>query len=263
MVQMTPMVPTTGWLSYRRSKLDDRIGALLQPDIRSSKSHRFGLFDDLTDEQAEEIMAHGNRKVLSRGAKLFSQNTPHDGLFFIESGRARVFYTAPSGREITLAIWHSGNFVGGPEVFGGGMHVWSGVAASNISVVHFPGAALRSLALKIPSFAIALIKCLSFKGACYSAMAQMLGTRSVTERLAYLLLHLTDLYGVPTEDGLLIASRFTHEDIAHLVGATRQWVTISLRRFNERGVLKVQRSGITIRQPEVLTRIRDGGSSEF
>ena len=41
-----------------------------------------------------------------------------------------------------------------------------------------------------------IIEGLTFKGKCYSALAQMLGTRSITERLAHLLLHLVDIYGV-------------------------------------------------------------------
>lgn len=256
------MAPTPRWSTYRRSTPNDRVGAHLQTNAKAPSVGPPSVFDQLTDAQAEEIMSHGKSRVLYRGATLFSQNTPHDGLFFIESGRVRVYYTAPSGREITLAIWHAGNFVGGPEVFGGGLHIWSGVAASNISVVHFSGSVLRSLVLKIPAFAIAIIEALSFKGACYSAMAQMLGTRSVTQRLAYLLLHLADLYGVPDEDGTLIASKFTHEDIAHLVGATRQWVTISLRRLADQGVVRIQRSSVTVCQENVLSCIRDGVSAE-
>ena len=74
----------------------------------------------------------------------------HDGIYLIETGRIRVFYTAPSGREITLAYWHPGNFVGGPDVFGGGVHQWSGVATSNCSVVHLPGKELRALVARNP-----------------------------------------------------------------------------------------------------------------
>ena len=145
-----------------------------------------------------------------------------------------MFYIAPSGREITLAYWHAGNFVGGPEVFGAGTHQWSGVAASNSSVVQFSGKTLLSLVQQIPTLAVGLIEGLTFKGKCYSALAQMLGTRSVTERLAHLLLHLVDAYGVKDPDGVVIGAAFTHADLAHMVGATRQWVTISLKRLQER-----------------------------
>ena len=55
--------------------------------------------------------------------------------------------------------------------------------------------------MTIPALAIGIIEGLSFKGQCYSALAQMLGTRSPTERLAQLLLHLMNLYGVEERDG--------------------------------------------------------------
>lgn len=216
------------------------------------------LLESLTEAERKAVLARGRKRVLYRGATLFSQGSPHDGIYLIETGRIRVFYAAPSGREVTLAYWYPGNFVGGPEVFGGGAHIWSGMAASNSSVVHLPGGALRELAMQIPALAIGLIDGLVFKGKCYSTMAQMLGTRSITERLAHLLLHLADLYGVEEDDGVLIAASFTHADLAHLVGATRQWVTISLKRLAERGVVEARRSDILIRRPDLLAQMRSG-----
>src|SRR6266478_5697248 len=163
------------------------------------------LMEKLTLRERETVLKQGRRKVLNRGQTLFSQGAKHDGIFLIESGRVRVFYSSPAGREITLAYWHAGNFVGGPEVFDHGIHQWSGIASSNCSVVQLPGKELRTLAGEIPNLAIGLIEGLAFKGKCYSALAQMLGTRSITQRLAHLLLHLMDLYGVKDPDGTLIA----------------------------------------------------------
>src|SRR5215510_10210219 len=96
------------------------------------------LMDKLTLRERELVLKQGRRKVLNRGQTLFSQGARHDGIWLIESGRIRVFYTSPLGREITLAYWHAGNFVGGPEVFEGTTHQWSGIASSNASVVHLP-----------------------------------------------------------------------------------------------------------------------------
>jgi CRP/FNR family cyclic AMP-dependent transcriptional regulator len=112
----------------------------------------------------------------------------------------------PQAARLHSPYWNPGNFVGGPDVFGPSTHLWSGAAASNSSVVHLPGKALRALVTQIPNLAIGLIEGLSFKGKCHSALAQMLGTRSVTERLAHLLLHLADAYGVRSEDGIVIGS---------------------------------------------------------
>jgi CRP/FNR family transcriptional regulator, cyclic AMP receptor protein len=217
------------------------------------------LLQYLSAEEREIVLRQGQRRVFYRGQTLFSQGARHDGIFLIETGRIRVFYTAPSQREITLAYWLPGHFVGGPEVFGGGFHQWSGVASSNSSVVHLQGKALRQLVVEVPQLAIGLIEGLTFKGKCYSALAQMLGTRSVTERLAQLLLHLVDLYGVDDDEGVLISAAFTHADLAHMVGATRQWVTISLKRLQDKGVVISRKSRIVIRRPDVLKRLRGEG----
>src|SRR5665647_510953 len=114
------------------------------------------LFESLSPSERETVLKQGRRKVLYRGQTLFNQGARHDGIYLIETGRIRVFYTAPSAREITLAYWHPGNFVGGPEVFGAGVHQWSGVATSNSSVVQLPGNELRALVVEVPNLAVGL-----------------------------------------------------------------------------------------------------------
>jgi CRP/FNR family transcriptional regulator, cyclic AMP receptor protein len=213
------------------------------------------LFQALNEREQREVLAHGTKRVVHRRQMLFTQGAPNDGIYLIETGRVRVFYTAPSGREITLAYWNPGNFVGGPDVLGSGVHLWSGVATADCSFVHFPGKLLRRLVLQIPSLAIGIIEGLAFKGKCYSALAQMLGTRSVSERLAHLLLHLADNYGLRQQDGIVISAALTHADIAHMVGATRQWVTMSLKRFEERGILASSKSKLVIYRLDKLSEL--------
>ncbi len=214
------------------------------------------LFEGLSQAEREIVLKHGVRRVFYRGQTLFNQGSKNDGIFLIETGRIRVFYTAPSQREITLAYWLPGNFVGGPEIFGSGVHQWSGVASSNSSAVHLSGKNLRKLVVEVPNLAIGLIEGLTFKGKCYSALAQMLGTRSITERLAQLLLHLVDLYGVKDPEGILIAAAYTHTDLANMVGATRQWVTISLKRLHEKNVIISGKSRIIVCRLDVLQEMR-------
>jgi CRP-like cAMP-binding protein len=216
------------------------------------------LLQGLSQREREMVLSHGRRRVLNRGQTLFSQGTTPEGIYLVESGRIRVFYNAPSGREITLAYWSTGHFVGGPDIFGGSLHLWSGVAVINSSVLQLPGKALRDLALRIPALGVGLIEGLAFKGKCYSAMAQMLGTRSVTERLAHLLLHLVDAYGIREVDGILIGAAFTHADLAHMVGATRQWVTMSLKRLQEQDIVVCRKSQIIVRLPDALLAMRGG-----
>jgi CRP-like cAMP-binding protein len=215
-----------------------------------------GLCDMLAPAQRDRVLAQGRRQSYARGATLFTQGAAHDAIYLIEVGRVRVYYIAPAGREITLAYWYPGNFVGGPEVFDGGTHMWSASAMIATTVLAIPGRALRSLAAEMPQLALSLIDNLVFKGKCYSTLAQMLGTRSVTQRLAQLLLHLGDSYGVPDDKGTLVAASFSHADLAHMVGATRQWVTINLARLQAQGIIEMRKSRLVLLQPDLLHQIR-------
>lgn len=211
------------------------------------------LLGRLTPKQRGTVLGRGRRSVVYRGETLFAQGDQHDGLFLIESGTIKVFYAAPSGREITLAYWYPGHFVGGPEVFGEGKHVWSGVAVRNSAVVALSAADLRALIEQIPQLSFGIIDGLVFKGKCYSALAQMLGTRSVGERLLLLLRSLCQLYGRIENNALVIDAAYSQQDLANMVGATRQWVTITLNRLEREGVLMVQKRRITVLRPDRLT----------
>ena len=59
-------------------------------------------------------------------------------------------------------------------------------------------------------------------------------------------------------DGALIAASFTHADLAHMTGVTRQSVTISLKKFTELGILAAHGANLVIKNADLLSDIRDG-----
>src|SRR5689334_12625044 len=71
------------------------------------------LIERLPPEARERIKAFGRSRTYHRGDAILTQGAAHDGIFLLDRGLIRSFYTAPSGREITLAYWLPGNFVGG------------------------------------------------------------------------------------------------------------------------------------------------------
>lgn len=232
---------------------------IFMTENKSLVSGQKSLLQDLSPAELARVVGRARRKTLPAGATLFEQGAQHDGIFVIESGCVRVFYTSASGREITLAYWNPGNFVGGPDVLNGGTHMWSGVTATETGVLMLPSRELRQLILEIPALAVGIIEGLSFKGKCYSALAQILGTRSVTERLAHLLLQLAEIYGRPTDNGIFIDAAFTHVDLAHIVGATRQWVTMMLKRLQSRGAVTCSRGRIYVLDRDLLLALETKG----
>jgi CRP/FNR family transcriptional regulator, cyclic AMP receptor protein len=211
-----------------------------------------GFLDRLSLDEIGFVRRSAQVLQVAAGESIFMQGDVHNGIFLIESGRVRVFYAGPGGREITLAYWTPGHFIGGPEVFGGGIHMWSALAVAPTRLSYLSGARLRQLATSVPAVALALIEGLVRKGKCYSALVQMLGTRSVTERLAQLLVILASVEGRESGSRLIVDRRITHEQLAAIVGSTRQWVTSTLARFQERGIIRIQRGLIIIEQPDKL-----------
>lgn len=197
-------------------------------------------------------MSCGRRRHLQAEDFLFRHGDPHEGVYLVESGLVRTYYGAASGREITLAYWPAGNLVGLPQVWGGGTYAWSGVAVQTSDILAIRGEDLRALVERIPALAVSVVEAMAFKVQWLSALVQMLGTQSVTQRIAQLLDTLSKLYGVPDAGGVAIGTPFSHEELASMVGASRQWVTTTLDRLQERGIVRIHKRRIVILHQDLL-----------
>lgn len=213
------------------------------------------VLEPLTESELTRVVTAGERIFFKAGDQLFRQGDPHRGIFILLSGIVRSLYSGSNGREITLANWTPGNFVGGPDIFGEAPHVWSGIGVEDGEAIRLPGPVVRHLMSEIPNFAIGLVQGLAYKGKCYSSLLQMLGTRSVVERLALLLLNLTSLKGIKNGNAPVIADMPSHEELAGMVGATRQWVSINIEKFRKRGLIDVSGRRLTILRPDALRAI--------
>jgi CRP-like cAMP-binding protein len=232
--------------------------ALFLSESSSELNEGAGFLDRLSDEELERLRRRGRTVEVVKGEGIFFQGDPHGGIYLIESGLVRTFYNGPSGREITLAYWTPGHFVGGPEVFGGGTHIWSGEAMAETRLLFLTGVVVRELVEEIPTFAISIIDALVAKGKCYSALVQMLGTRSVAQRLAQLLLIMGETQGREEAGRLRLDRRVTHDQLAVIVGSTRQWVSTTLDRLQKDGVITIEGRTILIERVDVLRSMASG-----
>ncbi len=112
--------------------------------------------DRLSANDLTAVKETGRKINIKCGEMVFTQGESHEGIFIIESGVVRVYYSAPSAREVTLAYWTPGHFIGGPELYGKGTHIWSGEALEDTCVTVLSSNALQMLIAKIPNFALAL-----------------------------------------------------------------------------------------------------------
>lgn len=198
----------------------------------------------LKAEDRERVLNAGQLQQYCSGESIFIQGERHQGILVILEGVVRSFYVAPSGREITLAYWKRGHFVGGPEILGGGTHTWSGEAVHDSRLLFYPAPRLRQLILEIPQFALNVIESVSFKSKCFSALIQLLGTRPIGSLLAQLLVILARDQG--GGDRMLLDPHYSQEELAKLVGGTRQWVASSLKRMKQAQLIDIENGRIVV-----------------
>jgi CRP-like cAMP-binding protein len=161
----------------------------------------------------------------------------------------RSFYVSQDGRELTLGFWTAGHYVGAPQMFGGGQHAWASVAAAATSCLWLPGKSLRELAGQRVDLALTLMDALVHKSQCYCDLLQLLATQSMRVRLARLLNMLA-----AREDGADI--RLSHTQLASMIGSTRQWVSLTLARFEACGlIVKKAHGAIKVLAPEQLDAV--------
>ena len=77
--------------------------------------------------------------------------------------------------------------------------------------------------------------------------------KDVTKKLASLLINLTDEYGVNDDRGILLRIKLTHKDLASLIGASRETITLTLKEFKEKGLIDILSRTIIITDKEALS----------
>jgi CRP/FNR family transcriptional regulator, cyclic AMP receptor protein len=200
----------------------------------------------LTEATHKAVLAIGRTRDYAIGELLFQQGDPHNGIYLISRGLVRSFYVSQDGRELTLGFWTAGHYVGAPQMFGGGQHAWASVATAPTSCLWLPGKSLRELAGQQVDLALTLMDALIHKSQCYCDLLQLLATQSMRVRLARLLNMLA-----AREDGADIS--LSHSQLASMIGSTRQWVSLTLSRFEAAGFIVKQAQGtIKVLAPDRL-----------
>ena len=180
-----------------------------------------------------KVLGISRARQYQRNELLFRQGDLHDGIHLIESGTIKSFYVSEEGRELTLGYWTAGHYVGAPQLFGGGRHAWTSVAVVPARCLWLPGPELRALSSQHNELALALVDALVYKTHCYCALLQLLATHSMRVRLARLLAMLAARTSEPSA-----MIDLSHGELAGMIGSTRQWVSLSLARFEGEGLVE-------------------------
>jgi CRP/FNR family cyclic AMP-dependent transcriptional regulator len=212
------------------------------------------LFSALDAEAASALKASMDERRLFKGDILFAEGDPGDRLYVVTSGKVKLGHASGDGRESLMAIMGEGQMFGELSLFDPGPRTSTATALTDVSVLGLGHAALRPWLTGRPEVAESLLQALAQRlRRTNDAMADLVFS-DVPGRVAKALLDLGERFGQPGPDGLHVTHDMTQEELAQLVGASRETVNKALADFAQRGWLKLESRSVVLIDVERLGR---------
>jgi CRP/FNR family transcriptional regulator, cyclic AMP receptor protein len=207
------------------------------------------LFADLTDAEVDAIGAAAPMRATTAGELLVSPDRPAQLLFIVKSGRVRLYHLGRDGRRLTTAIVRPGELFG--EMVPLGQHVDGGYAEAledGILCV-MTGADVQRLLLSDARIAARIAEALGARVAQLERRLADVVLRPVPARIASALAAMAP--------GGRTVVRLTHEQLAELVGTTRETTTKVLTELKELGLIALRRGRIMVLDGPALRRLAE------
>jgi CRP/FNR family cyclic AMP-dependent transcriptional regulator len=207
------------------------------------------------DTEAQQALESSMTEVrVSRGQSLFDEGDPGDRLYVITDGKIKLGRTSPDGRENLLAILGQGEMFGELSLFDPGPRTATATAVTDTVLKGLGHSDLQPWLTGRPEVATQLLKALARRLRKTNEHMADLVFSDVPGRVAKQLLDLARRFGQQTDEGVRVTHDLTQEELAQLVGASRETVNKALADFASRGFLRLEGRAVVILDVERLAR---------
>lgn len=209
------------------------------------------LFSELEDEELGEIGAHFHERSYPKNSVIFLEDETGDYMYVVRQGRVKVVRQLPSGKETILAFHDAGEFFGEMSLLDGGTTPASVIAVAPTTILSLSRRDFRNL-LGNAKVNEALLRMLCKR--CREAWAQveLLTLHHAEARIRALVHQLCQTKGEPGEEGIRIANRLTHRELADMAGITRESASRAVSRLQKLGLLRVEDGLLRVPEPAAL-----------
>ncbi len=212
------------------------------------------LFSALDDEAAEALKRSMAQVSLGRGQILFREGDSGDKLYVVADGKVKLGRTSSDGRENLLAVLGPGEMFGELSLFDPGPRTATATAVTDVQIFALGHSDLTTWVSERPAVALSLLKQISSRLRRTNEVIGDLVFSDVPGRVAKALLDLSNRFGVESEDGVHVGHDLTQEELAQLVGASRETVNKALADFAGRGWIRLEARAVVLLDLERLAR---------
>ncbi len=216
---------------------------------------QFNLFDTFSREELESVSQILHLKEYQKRAPIVLPVDPERRIYFLMRGKAKLSKIEQDGKEVIVDILRSGEVFGHLAFPQQQYYDAVVVALERCTVGHIHESDFHDLLARHPQLCFEINKLMGTRLVRVENRLTELLFRDVPCRLARLLLRLSDEYPEQLSCGTRITMTLTQQELANLIGASRERVNLTLNRFKDRGWIAIHRHHICVHNKRALLEL--------
>ncbi len=202
------------------------------------------LFSGLPDQDVQSLLKLAMPRNFAKNALVIREGAEGESLFIVTVGKVKVYLNDDNGKEIILSVLGPGDFIGELALIDDDSRSASVMTMEPSEFLVLPKAAFRDHLRKNPDLAMNIMRVLATR---LRAADQMIGSLALMDVFGRVARTLTQL-AKPAEGRLVVTDRYTQQDIANMVGASREMVSRIFRDLTTAGLIQVEHGQIVVNE---------------
>lgn len=203
-------------------------------------------FSLLTEKELKLIDKITSEKEYKKGEYIFLEGDTGDKFYIIKEGQVKLTKMIKNGDEQILNIFSSHDIIAEIVAFDKGNYPASAITMTDSKIIIFDQSELESLILKHPSIGIKLLREMSSRLRHAQKNVRDLALKDSSARVAGLLIFLAEKYGQQKKDKIILDISLTQQELASMIGSSRETVSRILGQFESESLIKTSRKKIII-----------------
>ena len=213
------------------------------------------LFDGISPSEMQKMEKITRMEEVKKRQPLYLSGDPSRNVYLLKQGRVKIANTSPSGKEVTFEILEPGEIFGELDVLDDAPRSTSAEALDDALICVIPRKDFDQYLAMHPAVMFKLTKLIGLRLKKIQSRVEDLVFRDVPARLAHLLSELSKTEGIVDKQGIRLKAKLTHQEMANLIGCSRETVSTTMGQFRDDGLIQMDGRTITIVNEKGLTRL--------
>ncbi|MBI5344819.1 MAG: Crp/Fnr family transcriptional regulator [Deltaproteobacteria bacterium] len=193
------------------------------------------IFSGLSEKDKGEIASRLTERHVKKRGLVYNPGDKAETVYILKEGRIRITRFSEDGRELTIDILEPGDLFGELTAAGGEERETDAIAMEDSFICAIKRRDFEDFIGKMPDLSLTITKWIGLRLRRVESRFMDMLFQDVRTRLITIFRDLAQKYGVPVDGGRKIELRLSHKEIASLIGATRETVSLELNNLKRSG----------------------------